>query len=153
MKSWKKRIQNVPTELKGSPKEQAMQLFELLKDRTISIEALKEILPMDVKVIEEFTSCMKSELEANRKAYDKVIDSFNASLDVLRDTIKDGNIDADEREKVRNEIERLHQMLVDIHDKHEARVFDFLKWIASIVGLMVISIIYLVSGKSNNNQA
>ncbi len=149
MKYWKKKTKNVPIELKGSPKEQAAQLFELLKDRTLSIEALKEILPMDVKVIEEFTSCMKSELEANRKAYDKVIDSFNASLDVLRDAIKDGKLDADEREKIRDEIDRLHQMLIDIHDKHEARVFDFVKWMTGLVTLIILVITYLTGKKQN----
>ena len=154
MKDWKMKTKDVPKELKGSPKEQAQQLFELLKDRTLSIEALKEILPMDVKVIEEFTSCMKSELEANRKEYDKVIDSFNVSLDVLRNAIKDGKLDADEREKIRDEIYRLHQMMADIHDKHEARRFDLLKWITAILGFIMLVITVLGSGKNNkSNQA
>ena len=39
---------------------------------------------------------MKTELEANRTTYGKVIDSINASLDVLRGILKDGKIDENE---------------------------------------------------------
>lgn len=152
MKSWNKKQTVVPHKLEGTPKEQAKQLMELLKDRTLSIEALKELMPMNMKVIEEFISCMKTELEANRTTYGKVIDSINASLDVLRGILKDGKIDEKERDKVLKEIDHLHEVMVEIHDKHEERVFDLAKWFAGMVAFIVLIITYLGGGKGKNGN-
>ena len=151
MKSWNKKQTVVPHKLEGTPKEQAKQLMELLKDRTLSIEALKELMPMNMKVIEEFMSCMKTELEANRTTYGKVIDSINASLDVLRGKIGDGKIDEKEKEKMYEELYRLHTLMGDIHDKHEARVFDIAKMWTKIIGILTILIAILLGNKGGGN--
>ena len=109
-------------------------------------------MQMNMKVIEEFISCMKTELEANRTTYGKVIDSINASLDVLRGILKDGKIDEKERDKVLKEIDHLHEVMVEIHDKHEERVFDLAKWFAGMVAFIVLIITYLGGGKGKNGN-
>ena len=128
--------------LSGSPKEQAKQLLDILKDRSLDIESLKVLLPANVEVIKEFIICLQSDLAANRASYDRVIGIFEGSIQTLREIIKDGNIDKEEKKRVEEEVLRLHQQMIDLHREHEKNILGFwkdvVKWIISIIGIIIV---------------
>ena len=128
--------------LSGSPKEQAKQLLDILKDRSLDIESLKVLLPANVEVIKEFIVCLQSDLAANQAAYNRVIGIFEGSIQTLHEIIKDGNIDEEEMKRVLEEIQNLHQQIIDLHKEHEKNILGFwkdvVKWIFSIIGIIIV---------------
>jgi len=128
--------------LSGSPKEQAKQLLDILKDRSLDIESLKVLLPANVEVIKEFIVCLQSDLAANQAAYNRVIGIFEGSIQTLHEIIKDGNIDEEEMKHVLEEIQNLHQQIIDLHKEHEKNILGFwkdvVKWIFSIIGIIIV---------------
>ena len=128
--------------LSGSPKEQAKQLFDILKDRSLDIESLNVLLPANVEVIKEFIVCLQSDLTANQAAYDRVIGIFEGSIQTLREIIKDGNIDEEEKKRVLDVILSLHQQMICLQSEHEKNILGFwkdvVKWIFSILGIIIV---------------
>ena len=128
--------------LSGSPKEQAKQLLDILKDRSLDIESLKVLLPANVEVIKEFIVCLQSDLTANQAAYDRVIGIFEGSIQTLREIIKDGNIDEEEKKRVLDVILSLHQQMICLQSEHEKNILGFwkdvVKWIFSILGIIIV---------------
>ena len=128
--------------LSGSPKEQAKQLLNILKDRSLDIESLKLLLPANVEVIKEFIVCLQSDLTANQAAYERVIGIFEGSIQTLREIIKDGNIDEEEKKRVLDVILSLHQQMICLQSEHEKNILGFwkdvVKWIFSILGIIIV---------------
>lgn len=137
------------TPLNGTPKEQATQLLEILKDRHLDLETLKELLPANVDIIKEFITCLKSDLNANQAAYGKMMSIFESTIQNLNGIIKDGKISKEEKEICLDEIYRLHQLMVDAHNKHEENQKDFWKRIMGYV-TFIIGIIIVLAGKGKN---
>lgn len=137
------------TPLNGTPKEQATQLLELLKDRHLDLETLKELLPANVDIIKEFITCLKSDLNANQAAYGKMMSIFESTIQNLNGIIKDGKISKEEKKICLDEIYRLHQLMVDAHNKHEENQKDFWKRIMGYV-TFIIGIIIVLAGKGKN---
>lgn len=128
--------------LSGSPKEQAKQLLDILKDRSLDIESLNVLLPANVEVIKEFIACLQSDIAANQASYDRVIGIFEGSIQTLREIIKDGNIDIEEKKRVLEVIMSLHQQLIDLHKEHERNFYafwkDICKYLFAILGIIVM---------------
>lgn len=137
------------TPLNGTPKEQAAQLLENLKDRHLDLEKLKELLPANVDIIKEFITCLKSDLNANQAAYGKMMSIFESTIQNLNGIIKDGKISKEEKKICLDEIYRLHQLMVDAHNKHEENQKDFWKRIMGYV-TFIIGIIIVLAGKGKN---
>lgn len=135
--------------LNGTPKEQATQLLEILKDRHLDLETLKELLPANVDIIKEFITCLKSDLNANQAAYGKMMNIFESTIQNLNGIIKDGKISKEEKKICLDEIYRLHQLMVDAHNKHEENQKDFWKRIMGYV-TFIIGIIIVLAGKGKN---
>jgi len=143
----KNNKENKITSLNGTPKEQAAQLLEILKDRHLDLEMLKELLPANVDIIKEFITCLKSDLNANQAAYGKMMSIFESTIQNLNNIIKDGKISEEEKKICLDEIYRLHQLMVDAHNKHEENQKDFWKRIMGYVTFIIGIIIILAGGK------
>lgn len=145
----KNNKENRITSLNGTPKEQAAKLLEILKDRNLDLEMLKELLPANVDIIKEFITCLKSDLNANQAAYGKMMSIFESTIQNLNGIIKDGKISKEEKKICLDEIYRLHQLMVDAHNKHEENQKDFWKRIMGYV-TFIIGIIIVLAGKGKN---
>ena len=143
----KNNKENKITSLNGTPKEQATQLLEILKDRHLDLEMLKELLPANVDIIKEFITCLKSDLNANQAAYGKMMSIFESTIQNLNGIIKDGKISEEEKKICLDEIYRLHQLMVDAQNKHEENQKDFWKRIMGYVTFIIGIIIILAGGK------
>lgn len=140
------------THLSGTPKEQASQLLKIMKDSKLDVEQLRELLPNNIEVIKEFITCMKSDIDANQKAYARIIDLFEVSIKNLNEIIKDGKINDDEKKNCREEIVNIYKLMRDFHLEHERNLFGFWKEIAmGIFGLSAF-IAYL-TGRGKNNDS
>ncbi len=142
----KKNKKQKITHLSGSPKEQAKQLFELLKDRSLDIDSLKLLLPNNVEVIKEFISCLQTDMKSNQAAYERVITIFEESIHNLNEIIKDGKITDSEKERCHEELLNLHKLMIEFHNEHEKRLYDFWKDISKYVFLLLGIIIIIASG-------
>lgn len=143
----KRKKDNKIVPLNGTPKEQAAQLLELLKDRHLDLEMLKELLPANVDIIKEFITCLQSDLNANQAAYGKMMGIFESTIQNLNGIIKDGKISEEEKKICLDEIYRLHQLMVEAQNKHEENQKDFWKRIMGYVTFIIGLIIILAGGK------
>ena len=74
---------------------------------------------------------------------------FESTIQNLNGIIKDGKISKEEKEICLDEIYRLHQLMVDAHNKHEENQKDFWKRIMGYV-TFIIGIIIVLAGKGKN---
>ncbi|MCR5180563.1 MAG: hypothetical protein K6C30_05045 [Bacteroidaceae bacterium] len=137
---------NSNIQFSGTPKEQAHQLLELLKDKHLDIDALKTLLPANVEVIREFITCMKEDMAANAASYNRVIGILESSLKNLEDIIKDGEVSEEEKKRCHEEIVRIHQHVCDIQLAHEKNLLDFWAHISKYVFLLLAVIVVIASG-------
>lgn len=136
------------TQLSGTPKMQALQLLEILKDKTLDIDSLKVLLPANVDVMKEFISCMRVDIEANQQAYGRVVGILEVSLSNLQEIIKDGKIDSNERMRCFDEISKIHQLICDLQKEHDKNLKDFWKTISGyIFALLAITVVVTSGGK------
>ncbi len=145
-----KKVENI--HLSGSPKDQASQLLDIIKERQLGLDELNAIFPKNIEVIKEFTSCMKSEMAANQTAFVETKQFLEKSLDIIDGIIKDGKIDDEERKICIQEIRDINQNMIDLQKEHERNHYAFWKDMSTKILAFLAFIAVLVAGGKGKNR-
>lgn len=105
------------TVLTGSNDDQrAEQLLNILREREISVEELKEIMPTNKEFINSLMTALTKTIDADAESDKAYTDAIKQMANNITDIIRDGEVSEKERQF-------LFQMLKDLSDKlHEQKM-------------------------------
>ena len=100
--------------LKGTTQEQANQFITLVKEKSLSVEALSQIIPMTTDFIKTLSEVIKAETEAGKERYGESIKRIDSILSVLKQICDDNKITSEERIAVINALKDVADILSDL---------------------------------------
>lgn len=107
-----------PQKLHGSPAEMAKEFLSLLKDRSIPLDSLKELIPANASFFSELSKLISLEINAGEMRYKDSISSINSILEVIKEPIRSQNISSDERQRYADALVKIAEMIRDMEMHH-----------------------------------
>jgi ribosomal protein S15P/S13E len=125
--------------LKGTPKEQAYQLVDAVKNHKVSVRKLKEIVPVTKEFVQGLVDCLKKEIDNEHTENKVVLETIIKNIENLQSHLRDQAIDKEERQSIRDLINQQLQMLSDIHNKNSERRNSVLLSILALIGTIFMA--------------
>lgn len=123
--------------LKGTPKEQAYQLVDAVKNKKVSGRKLKEILPLTKEFFQGLVDCLKKEIDNEHTENRTVLETIIKNIEFYQSLLRDHDMDKEERQDIRNKISEDLQKLSDIHNKNGERRNNLFLAILSLIGIII----------------
>lgn len=123
--------------LNGSIQEQVNQFIALVKEKTLSVDALSQLVPMTTDFIKTLAETIKQETEAGKERYGETIKRIDTILNVLSNICKDNKITSDERIAVINALSEVAEILHDTENHHN----DNEHWTKRILAVLAVIVI------------
>lgn len=130
----------------GKWNELAKGVFEELKTRELSPEALEKLIPLSTNFVAEMISVIKAEIDNDKEAYKNYTDAMNSIISAFKETLKVGKIDKGERSEISNKLIQLAQIMADVEKHRNSEANKIKKWYA-IVAAACVSIVVIFSGR------
>lgn len=144
---------NSPIELTGNIKQQASQLFEILKERELSIEQLEKLTPNLKEFFSQFNNLLREEISSNKECNINTIKTLQAALEGLIQQIHSQTTKEEKTELLMVIIE-IQKSIKDIEINRENNSNGFKKLIAFLGSFLMLVVIILTAGKvGNKNQS
>ena len=133
--------------LKGTPKEQAYQLVDAIKNKKVSGRNLKEIFPLNKEFFQGLVDCLKKESDNEHTENKIVLETIIKNIEYNQSLLRDHDMDKEEKQDIRNKISEDLQKLSDIHNKNGERRHNRFLAILSLIGI----IIAILKGNNKGN--
>lgn len=134
-------------ELKGAPQEQVNQFIALIKEKSLSVEALSQIVPMTTDFIKTLAETIKQETEAGNERYNETIKRIDTILSALQDICKDNKITPEERIAVINALSEVAGNLRDTENHHNDNEHWTKRLLAILAAIVVVPVTILAATK------
>lgn len=129
--------------------KQASELIELMKNGSLSIEQLKELVPMTTGFLTNLCEALKEEISNSHKSHIESINVLNSTIDALKDLGKIENCSDDIKKDILDRICEIAKWVRDLQQVHEENSKQ-LKWGMLAIAGAIIAIVLSVS--SNEYQ-
>lgn len=94
-------MENNKTKLDGKTiNEQVNSFMSILKDKTISVEELEHLIPLNTEFVKGLLDVIQKEIEADEKGYSSYLQVMNNIIDSLRKICEGQNISSEERKEI-----------------------------------------------------
>jgi hypothetical protein len=130
-------------------KEFARELVEMMKKGALSLEQVKELVPITKEFLKNFSEVLKEEIKHSYESHKESIDALSKAIEILGDM---GKQDCSESVKLEI-VKKIHEisiMISDLQNKYQNNVNNRTMYIVGIVGV-VMSAIVLWTSNSNKN--
>lgn len=135
------------SQLKGTAQEQANQFIALVKEKSLSVDALSQIVPMTTDFIKTLAETIKQETEAGKERYGETLKRIDTILSVLQDICKDNKITAEERIAVINALSEVAGILRDTENHHNDNEHWTKRLLAVLAVIVVVPVTILAASK------
>ena len=125
----------------GSYKEQADQLWEILKNKELSSEALQAILPNATEFFKELFLCIKNESDSDKEILKSVIDVFKQNSSDLIEGLTKKELNIEEKKIISDRISEINKCLCDVAKNHSTN--SVLKTMFLTGALVVLSSVFM----------
>lgn len=105
--------------LNGTWQQQAAQLWEMIKTRELSAEALKVIMPDAAAFYKELTNCIKNTISSDKEVSITAINALAEPLKQLSSALGDKDLSPEEKVAISNAISKLSDNIREIYNKHQ----------------------------------
>lgn len=130
--------------------KQALELIELMKNGSLSIEQLKELVPMTTGFLTSFCEALKEEISKSHQSHVESIKVLGDAIDALKDLGKIENCSDDIKKDIIDKIYDISKWVRDLQQVHEENSKQ-LKWgMLAITGAIVAIVL---AASCNNNQS
>lgn len=129
-------------------KKQALELIELMKKGSLSIEQLKELVPMTTSFLTNLCEALKEEISQSNQSYVESIKVLGDAINALKDLGKIENCSDDIKKDILNKIYEISQWVRDLQQVHEENSKQ-LKWGVLAIAGAIIAIVFSASLSSN----
>lgn len=144
-------MENKEIKLHGSDKEKAQQLLDLMKDRKLSVEELKEICPMTNSFLSALNDSLKEEIHSNKEFNESCLDTLDRMYDSLAKLLETSSLTEDNKTEILKQMQFLSEKIFEMQGKEGERSFSIKKLLISIAGILV-AIVIILSGTNNKNN-
>lgn len=132
-------------------RNRANELIDLMKYGTLSIEQLKELVPMTTDFLKELCCALKEEIANSRQSHIEALQTLGKAIDVLRDIGKVENCSDDIKKAIIDRIGEISSTIRELQKIHEDNSSKRAWGVLSIIGA-VAALIFLLSSNSNQKQ-
>lgn len=136
------------TKLTGTTSEQARQLYELLKQREMPVEALEHIVPLSSDFIKEFCSVIKEQIAAEAEGHKYALGIISQVMNKLASIIENKEITDEERKDILDCISQLGEQLRNIQNAKQNGDTIFKSVLAVCVTFLIGILLILIGRKS-----
>lgn len=105
--------------LNGTWQQQATQLWELLKTRELSAEALKVIMPDASAFYKELINCINNMVSSDKDVSNTAINAQAEALKILSSALGDKDLSPEEKVVIANAISKLSDSIREIYNKYQ----------------------------------
>ena len=130
-------------------KNRAGEIIDLMKNGTLSIEQLKELVPMTTGFLKELCEALKEEISNSRQSHAQAVQALGKAIDALKEIGKLENCSDEVKLSVIEKIHEIGKTIAELQKTHEDNSNKRAWGILSIIGT-IAALIFLLS--SNNNQ-
>ena len=105
--------------LNGTWQQQAAQLWEMIKTRELSAEALKVIMPDAAAFYKELANCIDNTISSDKEVSITAINALAETLKQLSSALGDKDLSPEEKVAISNAISKLSDNIREICNKHQ----------------------------------
>ena len=131
--------------------KQALELIELMKNGSLSIEQLKEIVPMTTSFLTNLCEALKAEISNSHQGHLESIKVLGSAIDALKDLGKVENCSDEVKKDILDKICEISKWVRDLLQVHEENSKQ-LKWGMLAIAGAIIAIVLKVSSNDNQNK-
>lgn len=135
-------------ELKGTNNEKAAQLWELLKNNTLTKEELLEMFTSVKEIIPNVLDCAKCEMQNSKEAFQSTIQFYETIASSLTEILKRNDSTVEERDKAMSKLMELAKMVEAQNVKYQSTNSENTKNLLFGVGILAIIGLMLVLKKN-----
>ena len=132
-------------------KKQALELIELMKNGTLSIEQLKELVPMTTGFLTNFCEALKEEISNSHQGHLESIKVLGSAIDALKDLGKVENCSDEVKKDILDKICEISKWVRDLQQVHEENSKQ-LKWGMLAIAGAIVAIVLAASSNDNQNK-
>ena len=94
-------MENSNIKLEGKTvNEQVNNFISILKDKTISVEELQHLIPLNTEFVKGLLDVIQKEVETNKEEYASYLQVMNNIIDSMRKICEGQNISSEERKAI-----------------------------------------------------
>lgn len=131
--------------------KQALELIELMKNGSLSIEQLKELVPMTTGFLTKLCEALKEEISNSHQSHIESIKVLGSAIDALKDLGKIENCSDDIKNDIRNKICEIAKWVRDLQQVHEENSKQ-LKWGMLAIAGTIFAIVLAAARNDNQNK-
>ena len=136
-------------ELNGSTKEQATQLFELIKDQKISAQELDNLVPTYFDFFKEFGSVIKEYIKSESEAFKMTTSLYETIIKTIEKELTRKELTDQQRKQIIDVIYKLSNDIRDIATNKQNKDF-YTKISFGVIILTIIGGIFYFTRKKDN---
>ena len=131
--------------------KQALELIELMKNGSLSIEQLKELVPMTTGFLTKLCEALKEEISNSHQSHIESIKVLGSAIDALKDLGKIENCSDDIKKEIIDKIYEISKWVRGLQQVHEENSKQ-LKWEMLAIAGAIFAIVLAVGCKDNQNK-
>ena len=131
--------------------KQALELIELMKKGTLSIEQLKQLVPMTTGFLTNLCEALKEEISNSHQSQIETIKVLGDAIDALKDLGKIENCPDDIKKDILDKIYEISKWVKDLQQVHEENSKQ-LKWGMLAIAGTIVAIVLKASLNDNQNK-
>lgn len=146
-------MENNKTKLDGKTiNEQVNSFMSILKDKTISVEELEHLIPLNTEFVKGLLDVIQKEIEADEKGYSSYLQVMNNIIDSLRKICEGQNISSEERKEILAYMLEIGKIIKEVElsrNNNKTKIIVYL----SILAALVLVILGIFIGKKNHEKS
>ncbi len=132
-------------------KKQALELIELMKNGSLSIEQLKGLIPMTTGFLTNLCEALKDEISKSHQSHIESLKVLGSAIDALKDLGKIENCSDDIKKDILDKILEISKWVKDLQQVHEDNSNKLKLGMYAIAGA-IVAIVLKASLNDNQNK-
>ena len=129
-------------EFKGTQEEQGMQLWELLRNNSLTEKDLAEMFPIVKNIIPELLDCIKNELQNSKEIHKSSLEVYNTIALALTEIMKREDSTPEDRKRTSEQLMQLAQLVQDENRNYQTQksnsINTFIKIGTALFGAVIL---------------
>jgi len=138
----------VMLELKGTQEEQGMQLWELLRNNSLTEKELAEIFPTVKNVIPELLNCIKIELQNSKEIHKSSLEVYNTIAVALTEIINREDSTSEDRKRTSEQLMQLAQLVQDENKNYQTQKNNNINTFIKIGSVLFGAVVLIMMSKN-----
>lgn len=135
-------------ELKGTQEEQGMQLWELLRNNSLTEKELAEIFPTVKNVIPELLNCIKIELQNSKEIHKSSLEVYNTIALALTEIINREDSTSEDRKRTSEQLMQLAQLVQDENKNYQTQKNNNINTFIKIGSVLFGAVVLIMMSKN-----